>query len=576
MMFLTRGGAVLSLAVLAAIGQAQDASILADLNENPQFGVYEHAAVAIDGEPCASVGSEILQEGGTAVDAAVSAMFCNGVYSCHSMGIGGGFLMTIYNRTSQTAEVLNARETAPGLTTEDMFHGNGTLSTKSPLAVAVPGEIAGYWEAKRRYGNSLISWARIIQPTIDMCRDGIPVSWSLASVLSSKKFTDPEMIKVFIDPATGKVWQEGQTYKRTKLADTLEILAAAGDDGDELFYRGYMAEQLAEDLQQLGGILTQEDMSGYKAQWLEPITVDLATSKSKMYSVPPPGSGAVLGAIMNIMEYFQVVEEDSLFYHRLVESFKWAYGARSNLGDPNDENITDFVNAVVANMTSAEWAYEKHNMINDSFTVDDPLFYGANFYQPDDHGTSHISVIAPNGDAVAATSTINLALGSEIMSPRTGIIYNDEMDDFSFPDIINDFGLPPSPNNFARPGKRPLSSMSPAIFVDENGDVKLAIGAAGGSSITSATALTSILSMRLGLDISICLDAPRLHHQLMPMMVKYQSEFSSEVVKELIKRGHVTRDRCGAGSVVGAIARLEDGELKAKADYRKAGGVDGF
>ena len=119
-------------------------------SDNPQVGVYENAAVAIDGEPFATIGKEILLEGGTAVDATVGAMFCNGVYSCHSMGIGGGFLMTIYNRSSQTAEVLNARETAPGLTTQDMFHGNGTPSTKSPLAVAVPGYFAGYWEAPRR------------------------------------------------------------------------------------------------------------------------------------------------------------------------------------------------------------------------------------------------------------------------------------------------------------------------------------------------------------------------------------------------------------------------------------------
>ena len=127
------------------------------LSENPQVGVYEHAAVAIDGEPCATIGKEILMDGGTAVDATVGAMFCNGVYSCHSMGIGGGFLMTIYIRSSHTAEVLNARETAPGLTTQDMFHGNGTLSTKNPLDVAVSGKVFRYLEARRRYGNSSIS-----------------------------------------------------------------------------------------------------------------------------------------------------------------------------------------------------------------------------------------------------------------------------------------------------------------------------------------------------------------------------------------------------------------------------------
>merc|ERR1712142_356311 len=120
--------------------------------DNPLVGVFNTAAVVTDGEPCATVGKDILQEGGTAVDAAVAALLCNGVYNSHSMGVGGGFLMTIYNHSTNTAEVLNARETAPGLTTEDMFHGNGSLSKKGPLAVGVPGEVAGYWEARRRYG----------------------------------------------------------------------------------------------------------------------------------------------------------------------------------------------------------------------------------------------------------------------------------------------------------------------------------------------------------------------------------------------------------------------------------------
>ena len=155
-------------------------------------------------------------------------------------------------------------------------------------------------------------------------------------------------------------------------------------------------------------------------------------------------------------------------------------------------------------------------------------------------------------------------------------MFNDEMDDFSFPDIINNFGLPSSPNNLAKPGKRPLSSMTPAIFVDSAGDLKLAIGATGGTYITSATALTSIYNLRLGWDIAESLDEPRLHHQLMPMRVDYQSEFSAEVMKGLKKRGHDTKDVGGTGSVAGAIARLDDGKLMAKSDYRKAGGVDGF
>eukprot|EP00090_Calanus_glacialis_P039873 TRINITY_DN6943_c0_g1_i4.p1 TRINITY_DN6943_c0_g1~~TRINITY_DN6943_c0_g1_i4.p1 ORF type:complete len:167 (+),score=38.72 TRINITY_DN6943_c0_g1_i4:50-502(+) len=150
------------------------------------------------------------------------------------------------------------------------------------------------------------------------------------------------------------------------------------------------------------------------------------------------------------------------------------------------------------------------------------------------------------------------------------------MDDFSFPGIVNDFDLPPSPNNFPKPGKRPLSSMSPSIFVDQSGDVRLVIGASGGTKITTATALTSLLNLRLGWDIEKSVEAPRIHHQLNPMTVEYQSTLQTEVVQGLIDRGHVVEDIGGAGSVVGAIDRKENGNLWAKADSRKSGGVGGF
>ena len=539
-------------------------------------GLYSTAAIAVDGEPCADVGADILKDGGTAVDAAVGALFCNGVYNSHSMGIGGGFLMTIYDKEEGTVQCLNARETAPGLANTHMFHGNASLSSKGGLSVGVPGEIAGYWEARRKYGNQDISWRRIIQPTIDMCRQGIPVSWTMADHISGKKLADTNLREVFIDPLTGEGWKEGQTYTRTDLADTLEALADAGDEGDELFYNGSIAASLVSDLHKHGGIISLSDLGSYQPQWLDPIIVNITTSNLTLYSIPPPGSGAVLAAILNIMENFPIKEDDPVFYHRLVESFKWAYGARSNLGDPADREITEFVNNLVVKMTSKKWAYRKYQMINDNTTVNNPLYYGSDVLNPRDGGTAHLSIVASNGDAVAVTSTINLSFGSEIMSESTGIIFNDQMDDFSSPGIVNEFDLPPSPNNFPKPGKRPLSSMSPSIFVDQAGDVRLVVGASGGTKITTATALTSLLNLGLGWDIETSVEAARLHHQLSPMVVEYESTFSQEVVQGLIDRDHVTEDIGGAGSVVGAVHRICNGSLWAKADSRKSGGVAGF
>jgi len=269
-------------------------------------------------------------------------------------------------------------------------------------------------------------------------------------------------------------------------------------------------------------------------------------------------------------------ETDTLFYHRLVESFKWAYGARTRLGDPTDEEYRDSIKMVVKEMTSKDWAYDKFTKIYDTKTVNDPDYYGASFYNTDDFGTAHLSVVDQGGNAVSVTSTINLKFGAEIMSPSTGIIYNNQMDDFSFPNITNEFDVPPSPTNFIKPGKRPMSSMTPSILIDEDGDVRMVVGGSGGTKITTATALVTILYNYFGMDISQSVDAFRLHHQLRPMMIEHETSFDVGIIQGLRDIGHDTEDVGSAGSVVGAIVRNKDGILHAKADHRKSGGVAGF
>ena len=224
-------------------------------------------------------------------------------------------------------------------------------------------------------------------------------------------------------------------------------------------------------------------------------------------------------------------QTDLLFYHRLVESYKWAYGARSHLGDPADVQYRDSILQMVREITSQDWAVEKFLAINDTSTVSDPQFYGGNFYNVDDHGTAHLSIVDQgsntllcyvlfnltiflDGNAVAVTSTINQVFGSKILSSSTGIIYNDQMDDFSTPDLINGFGVPPSPVNYIKPGKRPMSSMSPSILINEAGEVEMVMGASGGTKITTSTALVTLLSTQMGLDIEQSVNSPRLHHQL--------------------------------------------------------------
>ena len=245
-----------------------------------------------DAGDCAEVGAGILEEGGTAVDSAVATLLCNGAVHPLFSGLGGGFVMTIYNKHSTQSDVLLARERAPLAATEDMFRADPRLATKGPLAVAVPGEVAGYWAARRKYGNKEISWQRIIQPTIDLCRQGIPVTASLAFQLRTHRpdLSDPGIRSVFTNPQTGRVWTEGENFTNPALANTLQALAEEGDLGDHSFYNGTIAENLVEDIRKLGGILTAEDLSSYQVEWAAPVKVDLASSSLPLLPPVEPSS----------------------------------------------------------------------------------------------------------------------------------------------------------------------------------------------------------------------------------------------------------------------------------------------
>merc|ERR1719391_1713851 len=303
-------------------------------------------------------------EGGTGVDAAIAGMFCNGVYSSQSMGIGGGFMMTVFDAESGKTFSLDAREAAPRAATPDMYSGDKDSARYGPLSVAVPGEIAGYWAAKQRFGNKSISWMRLVEPTVKMCKEGIRVSWTAGQKLrlNNTQFTQEKIKSVFHDPSTGEPWLEGDIYTRPDLAETLLKLAEAGDNGEENlgFYSGKIGEDFVSDLQELGGILTMDDMRDYKVHWSSPVSVHLNSINATLYSNPPPASGALMAYILNILDNFDIKQNDDLplLYHRMTEAFKWAFAHRTLLGDPQgDDSIADIVNTLVKNITS-EWQAE--------------------------------------------------------------------------------------------------------------------------------------------------------------------------------------------------------------------------
>ncbi|KAM6987052.1 glutathione hydrolase 1 proenzyme-like [Aplochiton taeniatus] len=530
--------------------------------------LYSRAAVAADAGRCSEIGRDMLKKGGSAVDASIAGLLCVGLMNAHSTGIGGGLFFTIYNASTGEVETIDARETAPRNATQNMFGNSTDLSQNGGLSIATPGELRGYELAHSRHGK--LPWRDLFQPSIELALKGFPLGRALARAISSSKNqkiikADPVLCAVFCDH-NGDILKENDTITFPKLGETLGIIAERGADE---FYQGQMAQNLVDDIQKAGGIVTLEDLRDYKPV----LDVDPLKVKVGEYTmaVPnAPASGPVLALIFNILDGYKFTsdsvssqEKKILTYHRIVEAFRFAYAKRSFLGDAMFLNITD----LIQNMTSIDFGEGLRQKITDDSTHH-MNYYEPQFFLTDNHGTAHISVLAEDGSAVAATSTINQFLGSKVMSPSTGILLNNEMDDFSSPLITNGFGVPPSPSNFILPGKRPMSSMCPTILLDKTNRVKMVVGGSGGTKITTSIAQVILNTLFFDYDLEKAVASPRIHNQLSPNTTLGEPDFDKAVLEGLAQKNHETELLQGTGAVVQAVVRVGS-QLHAQSDHRK-------
>ncbi|KAL6364166.1 hypothetical protein LRP88_02082 [Fusarium phalaenopsidis] len=532
----------------------------------PDVDLGRLGAVSTEISRCSRIGVDIMKKGGNAADAAIASTLCVGTVGMYHSGIGGGGFAVIRS-SNGSYETIDFRETAPRGAYEDMFEGRVEASIKGELAVGVPGELRGLQYIHQQYGS--LPWNVLVSPAVDVARHGFTVGADLERCINSTLLEDPDDPDFFVsDPSwaldfapDGKKVRMGDVMFRKRYADTLEHIAQHGADA---FYGGPIADGI---VRATNGSITLEDLAEYSMRRLE--TSNITYRGHRLFSTTAPSSGAIALSALKVVDGFDdffAPGAVNLSTHHLVEAMKFAFAQRAKLGDPSFVPGLDTFQAEILSDAVAE---RNRNKILDNSTLD-MADYNPDFRQVSkSHGTSHISTVDHTGLGISLTTTINLYFGSHVMVSETGIILNDVMNDFSIPGMPNEYGYAPSPENYVKPLKRPLSSTTPIFCEDLDGDLRLVIGAAGGSRIISSTIQTLLHVIDQKMTMAQALRHPRLHDQLIPVQTGFESDYDSGVVSFLAELGHNVTVMPSTLSAVQGIIRRPDGSFDAASEPRQ-------